>query len=61
MTRPNETTPDQHEDNTARQYLNFKQQVPAIYARILAQLDPAERATVEAAVARLEAKEANTP
>lgn len=46
-----------HRRNNELQYLVTKQQAPELYARWLAQLDPAERARVEATVARLEAEE----
>jgi hypothetical protein len=46
-----------HDRNNDLQLLIYKQDRPELYARMLAQLDPAERATIEATVARLEAEE----
>lgn len=46
-----------HDRNNALQLVIYKQQRPHLYARLLAELEPAARAALEARVARLEAEE----
>lgn len=56
-----DTTPDRHQARNDAQILAFRDARPELYARLLAQLDPAERAALLARVAAAEAEKGTRP